>query len=629
MRAARSLSLVLLLAARTVAAADSAPPRDTAYNFLLAQSLADEQRFDEALAELGRAVAGAPDDAYLRIYRAGVLLRLDRVDEALKDALEARRLAPAEPEAMRLLGRIELARVEEDPAAQQIALEAFEALRAREPEDLEVLVALGQLYLRGGQATLAVEVLSDAARLRPDHPWIESLRARALAAAGESNEAEQIQRKSLERNPADLAARFELFERLLRSDRGAEAVSLLDAAPPAQRALPELRERLVRALFAAGSLDRAESTATALLADRPDATALRPLLARVELALGRFAEAEATLAPLADQVVERDMVADLYVRALEGQGKVEAAAEVLTRKAEALRRLDRATAADAIDLDHARLAVRASRWDEGALFAERAAASADAEIAGEGFRLLLSALQEGGHGDEALARLKRAPGDADEYTWLELDLLFRSGHADEGRAEAERLLASRTEAALGVGGVYADLGELAKAVPLLERAHAAMPDSIEAAFRLASCYERLGRGGEAVPLLQAVITRAPRFAVALNYLGYYWIDRGENLERAVEMVREATRLDPDNGAYVDSLGWGQFQLGQYADAVRLLERAARLLTSDATVLEHLGDARAAAGDPAGALEAYRRALTFAGDHAADLQRKIARLPGGG
>ncbi len=630
MHAARPLALALFLAARVVAAA--VPPAaggDSAYRFLVAQSLAADQRFDEALTEMGAAITGAPADPYLRVARANLLLRLDRVDEALRDALEARRLAPAEPEALRLLGRIEMSRVEDDPAAAAIARESFEALRKTAPDDLEVLIGLGQIYLRGGQASLAVEVLNEASRIRPDHPWIESLRARALTAAGESGEAEKVQRQALERDPGDLAARFELFERLLRGDHAVEAVALLDSAPAEQRALPELRERLVRALFAAGDLERAEATASALLAEHPDASGLRPLLARVQLSLGRHAEAEATLAPLAEQIAERDMVADLWVRALEGQGKIDEASEALTKRADALRAGKRATAADATDLDHARLAARAERWSDAALYAERAAASADAEVAGAAFRLLLSALQEDGKGDEALARLARAPGDQEEYTWLRLDLLFRSGHVDEARAEADRLLAARPEAALGVGGVYADLDQFDKAVPLLERARAALPDSIEAAFRLAACYERLGRGEEAVPLLESVIAKAPRFTVALNYLGYYWIDRAEHLDRAVPMVQEAVRLDPDNGAYADSLGWGYFRLGQHADAVRLLERASRLLPADATVQEHLGDARAAAGDPAGARQAYQRALTLGAERAADIRTKISRLPGNG
>ena len=73
-------------------------------------------------------------------------------------------------------------------------------------------------------------------------------------------------------------------------------------------------------------------------------------------------------------------------------------------------------------------------------------------------------------------------------------------------------------------------------------------------------------------------------------------------------MKRALQVDPNNGAYVDSLGWGLFRLGKFAEASAVLERAARLLPSDSTVLEHLGDALLALGARDRARDAYRRAL---------------------
>ncbi len=91
------------------------------------------------------------------------------------------------------------------------------------------------------------------------------------------------------------------------------------------------------------------------------------------------------------------------------------------------------------------------------------------------------------------------------------------------------------------------------------------------------------------------------------------------------MVREAVRIDADNGSYVDSLGWGYFKLGRFSEAVGYLERAVRLVPDDATVLEHLGDAYLAVGDRTRAREAYRRAVAAGGGDAARLADKLARL----
>ncbi|HEY5792195.1 MAG TPA: tetratricopeptide repeat protein [Chthoniobacterales bacterium] len=81
---------------------------------------------------------------------------------------------------------------------------------------------------------------------------------------------------------------------------------------------------------------------------------------------------------------------------------------------------------------------------------------------------------------------------------------------------------------------------------------------------------------------------APR---TCNYLGYMWVERGENLAEAEMLIRRALKTDPENGAYIDSLGWLYFKQGKYADAlIELLRAAERLSQPDTVVYEHIGDA---------------------------------------
>ena len=96
----------------------------------------------------------------------------------------------------------------------------------------------------------------------------------------------------------------------------------------------------------------------------------------------------------------------------------------------------------------------------------------------------------------------------------------------------------------------------------------------------------------------------------MNYLGYMWADNGENLEQALELVRRAVALEPDNGAYVDSLGWALFRLGEFEAARSQLERAQQLVPEDSTILEHLGDVYVALGDTRRAREVYENALAI-------------------
>jgi Flp pilus assembly protein TadD len=76
----------------------------------------------------------------------------------------------------------------------------------------------------------------------------------------------------------------------------------------------------------------------------------------------------------------------------------------------------------------------------------------------------------------------------------------------------------------------------------------------------------------------------------LNYLGYSWVDKGMNLNRALEMIREAVNANPNDGYIVDSLGWAYYRLGRLEEAVETLELAAKLRSNDPEINDHLGDA---------------------------------------
>jgi tetratricopeptide (TPR) repeat protein len=83
---------------------------------------------------------------------------------------------------------------------------------------------------------------------------------------------------------------------------------------------------------------------------------------------------------------------------------------------------------------------------------------------------------------------------------------------------------------------------------------------------------------------------APDQALVLNYLGYSWVEQKRNLDQALDMIRKAVDLRPDNGYIVDSLCWAYFQLGRYEEAVTELERAVELRPEDPLINDHLGDA---------------------------------------
>jgi len=115
--------------------------------------------------------------------------------------------------------------------------------------------------------------------------------------------------------------------------------------------------------------------------------------------------------------------------------------------------------------------------------------------------------------------------------------------------------------------------------------------------------------------------------LVLNYLGYSWIDRGENLQRGLKMIEKAVELRPEDGYIVDSLGWAHYRLGEYASAVQYLEKAIELVPEDPTINDHLGDAYWQNGRPVEARYQWRRALQF-GPQDDDIKPIQAKLDGG-
>ncbi|MCH8861170.1 MAG: tetratricopeptide repeat protein [Proteobacteria bacterium] len=129
-------------------------------------------------------------------------------------------------------------------------------------------------------------------------------------------------------------------------------------------------------------------------------------------------------------------------------------------------------------------------------------------------------------------------------------------------------------------------------------------------FARGICYERLDRWDEAEADFETALELRPDEPQVLNYLGYSWIDRGLNIEPAQVMIEKAVEQRPNDGYIIDSLGWVQFLLGNYEEAVRNLERAVLLQPEDPTINEHLGDAYWSVGRKLESRFQWRHALVL-------------------
>jgi len=123
-------------------------------------------------------------------------------------------------------------------------------------------------------------------------------------------------------------------------------------------------------------------------------------------------------------------------------------------------------------------------------------------------------------------------------------------------------------------------------------------------------YERLKKWPMAEADLLKALQLEPNQPLALNYLGYSWIDQNRNLKQGMAMIEKAVAAKPDDGYIVDSLGWAHYRLGDFDQAVRYLERAVELRPEDPTLNDHLGDAYWRVGREREARFQWDQALTL-------------------
>jgi tetratricopeptide (TPR) repeat protein len=122
-------------------------------------------------------------------------------------------------------------------------------------------------------------------------------------------------------------------------------------------------------------------------------------------------------------------------------------------------------------------------------------------------------------------------------------------------------------------------------------------------------YERQKKFDQAEQAFRLILQEDPNNPPTLNYLGYMLADHNMRLEEAFNMIKHAVELDPQNGAYLDSLGWAYFKLGKYDEAEDNLRRAAEKTPNDATIQDHLGELYAKTGKLKLAAVHWERALT--------------------
>ena len=164
------------------------------------------------------------------------------------------------------------------------------------------------------------------------------------------------------------------------------------------------------------------------------------------------------------------------------------------------------------------------------------------------------------------------------------------------------------EAYIVLGLAYLQKEQFTKSAEVFEEGIRHNPKNADLHFNLGTAYDKLNRFEDVVRVMEAAIKLDPHHADALNYLGYSYAERGVKIDQALSLTKQAVALKPENGYYVDSLGWAFFKSGLFAEALAEIKRAVALVGDDPVIYEHLGDIYAKQERLADAREAWLHAL---------------------
>jgi tetratricopeptide (TPR) repeat protein len=593
-----------------------------------AQLYEEEHRWEDAAAELRRALTFDDEGAELQAHLAEILLRLGRVDEAAAAAdaslrtaltvagyLASARVAEARRDPRQAISRYQaataLARSDGDPEAieaSHLALVAAQLadldvegayrtmsnLRDLDTDSVPARLQLGALAWALGRLPEAEAALGEALVIEPAEPDARLMLAALLAATGKVEAAKAAFREAINRSEESLPV-VEMFLKWLaaRGDRS-------EAATEADRFTPDVVddstiESIVRIERAAGRPERAIEAAetarqrgvpaarvalleAAALADRKDYAAAWKLLLTVPPGAPEFVDARLRAAEVLREVGTAPALGEADKALDAGEAELAAVGPATSASASSSSSAARAAPVAAVGPP------RASPPAAGVAAARPAPAGAAPVAPGPA-----------SHGP--------GPGSDAADVVVEAD----TGAGDD-EADGDDARDLRAELVIGRALVAEKRGDVRRAAELLDAWLKDAPAQARVLLALAGVEERRGDWLRALTLAERVLSADPRNVEALNFHGFVSADHGRDLPVTIRRLQVAVALDPGAGGIVDSLGWAYLQGGELGLAAARLMEADRLEPGDPEILSHLGDLFVRQHDVARAVATYREAL---------------------
>jgi tetratricopeptide (TPR) repeat protein len=581
----------------------------------------------QAVEEYKLALDADPNSALLEDGLADLYFKLGRIKDAVGAAQDQLKKNPDDVAAHTLLGQVYLRSLGDMQGTQagemlQLAIAEYETIARLKPADLETKLLLGQLYALNHDTAKAEAAFKAAQKIDADS---EEVVLRMAALYSEEGDAQRAADTLSAVPVADRTARIEFalassYDQLKKPKEAAAAYRRSLEIDPDN---PDAERGLATALLMDGQLDEALKAFNALVAADPTDAQSEIRISEIQRRQGHYDEALATLEKAKLQV--QDSLELSYNEALiyDALGKYSQATDVLTGI------LDSSAHADgkyseqekqnrAIFLDRLGIIDREENKTAEAVAAYKQIIDLGGEYAERGFDGEIDAYRDAHQWKEATEAAAEVAKALPKNHLAQLAYavqLADTGQEVEGIALAKAQLtggADDREVEEDLAQVYIRLKRFKEASEQLDKADAlaTKPDEkLEVLYLLGEFYERQKMYDQAEVQFRKALAIDPHNPGVLNYLGYMLADQGANLPEALKMIRQAVELEPQNGAYLDSLGWVYFKSGQYTEAEENLRKANERMNSDPTVHDHLGELYEKTGNLKMAVAQWERSMT--------------------
>ena len=595
--------------------------RAAAYSlFLQALMLEDNGDLVAAIRTLQEASDFDPASAEIHAVLAELYARQNRVDEAVASAQRALELKSDNIHAHRILGLLFITiadqQSERDSSERENyvdrAIRHLERVQSERLYDEQVMFSLGRLYVEKNFFDKGVKALSQVVERSPGFSEAARLLAHAYASLGHREQAVQVletvvrQRTPSTQTVNALVLAYEdngqwkqaaqLYQRLARrrpkDSRVTRrwAMALLNAGSTLRARevigrIADLTSTDAAALYLLAeaerrlnNFDKAEEAARRLIAVESEEFRGSYLLSQILFQQGRYEDAVRAIEPAIDQARVKTGVPGL--------------ARLLVQAGQSYRVLNRQDDAINVFVEASRLARRNVRFTEYAV----------------------EAYLEANRPEEALAFIRAVRTEQPNelrLVVLAARSLIANNQITQGILTMQSYI-SKYEAdpssQVALANIFVDAGRINEAVKTLQTANKKFPSETSILFQLAAILEEQSRFSDAERVFREVLSRNPAHHQTLNYLGYMLADRGERLQESVELIKRALDVDPNNGSYLDSLGWAYFKLRDFDLAENYLRKASEQLIYNSVIQDHFGDVLFEQLRYEEAIEAWERAL---------------------